>query len=182
MKKGYCKRMYCSLTRRRSQASIQLLYVGFFIFLLDQLTKWLVYAYVPMVDAFPYTYPYGGIGVFQNWSGIEFSINQMTNKGAAWGVLGAYQMPLILIRMGLITALVIYLFYFNLYKSWEIPLLFIIAGALGNVMDYFIYGHVIDMFHFVLWGYDFPIFNIADSAITIGVFALFILSWRKNPT
>ena len=38
-----------------------------------------------------------------------------------------------------------------------------------------------DMLHFVLWGYDFPVFNVADSAIFLGICALFIMSWLEDP-
>jgi signal peptidase II len=128
------------------------------------------------MDASAYWYPYGGIGIFKNLWGIEFSINHMTNKGAAWGLFGHYQLPLLIFRMGLIGGLGVYLFCFNRRFSWQIPLMLILAGAIGNVLDYFLYGHVVDMLHFVLWGYDFPVFNLADSAITIGISSLFLLS------
>lgn len=164
----------------RARISFSLLLIGILVLGLDQLTKGLVYAYLPVIDSSFYWYPYGGIGIFKNFAGIEFSINHMTNTGAAWGVLGNYQLILIILRIGLILGLFVYLFKFNEHTSWRLPLIFIIAGALGNVIDFFIYGHVIDMFHFVLWGYDFPVFNLADSAISIGIISLFILSFMKE--
>lgn len=82
--------------------------------------------------------------------------------------------------MGLIAGLCVYLFCFNRDSSWQIPLILIIAGAVGNVADFFLYGHVVDMLHFVFWGYDFPIFNVADSAISIGIGLLFVISWFKD--
>lgn len=151
--------------------------LAIFVLILDQLTKYLVYHHIPPMEHFSYHYPYGGIGVFENFLGIEFSITHMTNKGAAWGVLGNYQLPLVILRFALIIGTLIYVYFFNTHRSWQIPLFLIIAGAIGNVIDYFNYGHVVDMFHFVLWGYDFPVFNIADSAISIGIAWLIILSW-----
>ncbi len=156
------------------------LWIGFIVLLVDQLTKGFVYAYLPVIDSALYWYPYGGIGVFRNFGGIEFSINHMTNTGAAWGVLGNYQLPLIILRIGLIVGLAIYLFSFNRHSSWQLPLILVITGAIGNVLDFFIYGHVVDMFHFVFWGYDFPVFNVADSAISIGIVSLFFLSWFEK--
>ncbi|HEV8051441.1 MAG TPA: signal peptidase II, partial [Parachlamydiaceae bacterium] len=97
-----------------------------------------------------------------------------------WGVLAEYQVPLLYLRIVLITILVIYAFFFNKHANRSIPLALIIAGAAGNVVDYFIYGHVVDMLHFVLWGYDFPVFNIADSAIFIGVTSLLVMSCLEN--
>ncbi len=165
---------------RGRNISYSLMGIGLIILLLDQLMKGLVYAYLPVIDSTLYWYPYGGIGIFKNVGGIEFSINHMTNSGAAWGVLGNYQLPLIFLRIALITGLCIYLFFINRDFSWQLPLILIIAGAFGNVLDFFIYGHVVDMLHFVLWGYEFPIFNLADSAISIGIASVFFLSWFKR--
>lgn len=114
-------------------------------------------------------YPYGGVGVFKNFFGIEFSLSHQINHGAAWGVLADYQVPLLYLRIALISLLFFYALFLNKHPERNIPLALIIAGATGNVIDYFVYGHVVDMFHFVLWGYDFPVFNLADSAIFIGV-------------
>lgn len=159
------------------KVSYTLVLLAFFVLIVDQLTKYLVYHYIAPMEHFSYHYPYGGIPVFKDFFGIEFSITHMTNKGAAWGVLGNYQLPLVILRFGLIIGTLIYVFFFNKHRSWQIPLFLIIAGAIGNVMDYFTYGHVVDMFHFVFWGYDFPVFNVADSAISIGIIWLIILSW-----
>lgn len=168
-----------STTSQEAKLSISLVWIGLFILLIDQVTKGLVYAYLPVLDSSLHWYPYGGIGVFKDFIGLEFSINHMTNTGAAWGVLGNYQLPLIILRIGLIIGLCYYLACCNRETSWQIPLVLVIAGALGNVLDFFVYGHVVDMFHFVLWGYDFPVFNVADSAISIGIALLFLLSWLK---
>lgn len=164
------------MTASPCKVSYGLLCLGLLILLFDQLSKGLVFAYLPLIDHSQYWYPYGGIGVFQNIGGIEFSINHITNAGAAWGIMGNHPLPLIILRILLIAALSLYLIYFNHRRSWQIPLVLIIAGAIGNVFDFFIYGHVVDMLHFVIWGYDFPIFNLADSAISIGIGALFFLS------
>jgi signal peptidase II len=132
------------------------------------------------MDYFYYEYPYGGIGLFKNFFGIELSISHATNTGAAWGILGNHPLILITLRLLLIGGLSIYTFFYNEQKSWQPFLALILAGAIGNVIDFMFYGHVIDMIHLVMWGYDFPVFNIADSAITLAVFALFILS-LMNP-
>lgn len=155
----------------------KVLIFGLVILLIDQLTKYLTNQFIPLIDQASYLYPYGGIGIFKDWLGVDFSLNYITNKGAAWGILGHYQFPLVLLRIGLIIGLGYYLFYVNPHSNWRWPLMAIIMGALGNVLDFFIYGHVVDMLHFVLWGYEFPIFNIADSAISIGIGILFLLSW-----
>lgn len=170
----------CEMFTQKNRLGSQILWMGFAVLFLDQLSKFIVYSFIPLMDASAYWYPYGGIGIFKNLWGIEFSINHMTNKGAAWGLFGHYQLPLLIFRTGLIGALGVYLFRFNRHSSWQIPLVLILAGATGNVLDFFLYGHVVDMFHFVLWGYDFPVFNLADSAITIGISSLFLLSWIEK--
>lgn len=165
---------------KAAKISIYTLLLALTILLLDQGSKFIVQKFIPLIDESYYVYPYGGIPVFKNFIGIEFSINHITNKGAAWGLFGGYQLILVLLRIVLIIWGIIYLFFYNQHRSWQIPILMILAGAIGNVIDFFMYGHVIDMFHVVLWGYDFPVFNIADSAITIGIGSLILLSWFES--
>ena len=151
----------------RKMFIISLLF-GLFILGLDICTKYWVQAHIPLVD-WQTSYPYDGIGVFKDFFGVEFSIVHVTNHGAAWGTLEDYQIPLVLLRIVLIIGMAIYLLRYNHRRSWVFPLTLILFGAIGNVVDYFIYGKVIDMFYFVLWGYRYPVFNIADSAVTLGV-------------
>ncbi len=89
------------------KVSYLVLLMGILILFLDQLTKFLTYRYIPGIEYASYGYPYGGIGVFYHFLGIDFSINYLTNKGAAWGVLGNYQLPLVFVRMGMIAAMTI---------------------------------------------------------------------------
>lgn len=163
-----------------TKISWKLLILGLLIIGLDQGIKKLTVESIPLINSHYYFYPYNGIGIFKNFLGIEFSINQMTNTGAAWGVLGDYPLPLLTLRTLLILSLLLYLIFFNKKKSLQVPLVLVTAGALSNVFDFFVYGHVIDMFHFVLWHYDFPVFNLADSMISIGIFWLFFLSWKTS--
>lgn len=152
------------------------LLIGLIILTADAVTKWLTQMYIPLMDhRFP-VYPYGGIGIFKNILGIEFSISYLQNTGAAWGQFSNYQLPLLILRFVFIAGLLAYLFFVNKHPNRQIPLILIITGAIGNVIDYFLYGHVIDMFHFILWGYDFPVFNVADAAISIGIIWLLLTS------
>ncbi len=151
-----------------------LLTIGVSFLFLDGLTKYLVHSHLPIYGL--NLYPYGGIGVFQNLFGIECSIVHTVNTGAAWSFFSGYQIPLLILRVGLIGGM----FYYLIYKDRSIPLVLIISGALGNVIDYLFYGHVVDMIHFVFWGYHYPIFNIADSAIFIGVSWLLLRSKKLS--
>lgn len=146
-------------------ASVLFVMVLFF----DQLSKWLTDHYLPMMNQSAPFYPYGGIGVFDNVLGIEFSISHLTNFGAAWGAFADFQVYLLALRIILIVALAYYTLLLNTQSGWVYPLALVMAGAIGNVIDYFMYGHVVDMIHFIFWGYDYPVFNLADSAVFIGV-------------
>jgi signal peptidase II len=152
------------------------LFLASVLLMADLISKYYVDKNIPMMNKFYHTYPYGGIGVFKNFLGIEFSITHLTNKGAAWGIFSEYQSSLIVLRVILIAALIFYLAFINKNKEWEIPLVFITVGALGNVIDFFIYGQVVDMFHFNFWTYSFAVFNIADSCVTIGIIWIFLVS------
>lgn len=154
--------------------------LGLGIIFFDQLSKAVTFYFLPVIHSQAYIYPYGGVGIFKNFLGIEFSLNHMTNFGAAWGAFGDYQLALLVFRIVLIAFLIVYLVRFNKEKSWQIPLVLVISGAIGNVIDYFIYGHVIDMFHFIFWGLDYPVFNLADAAISIGIGWLFLMSFFKK--
>lgn len=148
--------------------------IGFFVLLIDLVTKFYTQLKIPLM--YGNYYPYRGISVFKNFFGIEFSIVHATNKGAAWGMFADFQGYLICLRILLIAGLLIYLFFYNKNSRTAIPLALISFGAFGNILDYFFYGHVIDMLHFILWGYDFPVFNVADSAICIGIAGLLFAS------
>ena len=152
-------------------------FVGLLILALDLATKYWTQSHLPHLYSTEPIYPYGGIPIFQNFLGIEFSWVYTTNKGAAWGLGAEYQMALMVARIVLVTALAFYAIFVNKKKIFAWGLTLVIAGALGNIFDYFIYGHVVDMFHFNLWGYNFPVFNIADTSITFGIIWLLFASY-----
>ena len=121
-------------------------------------------------------YTKGPIVLFDRLLGIKGSISLAYNKGAAWGLFANYQIPLLIVRMATICWLVGYLFFKESRRMHQWALMLISVGAIGNVLDFFIYGYVIDFIDLNLWGYDFPLFNVADALITVGICLLFILS------
>ncbi|GAB4226846.1 MAG: hypothetical protein Tsb0021_03170 [Chlamydiales bacterium] len=153
----------------------------FAILFLDTLTKAFVVQWIPEASSYAIWYPYNGIGMIKDFFGIQFSIVNIANTGAAWGSFPEYQEQLLYTRIGLIIGMFGYLYFYLKNPLGEIPLMMVIAGAIGNVIDTFLYGHVIDMLYFVFWGYHFPAFNVADSAICIGIFWLLFTSWRIVP-
>lgn len=137
---------------------------------IDWISKYWIQTHLPLHWQIP---------VF-SWGGVNFLITYATNKGAAWGMLSQYQTYLFAFRIALVTGLIIYTLFYNNNPAWRWPFVLIIAGAVGNIIDFIAYGHVIDMLQFFFWGYAYPVFNIADSSIFIGVAWLFLLSWKKR--
>lgn len=153
-----------------------LIALGMGVLFLDFWTKAYIFNFFPFSEYTPGLYPYGGIEVFRNFFGIECSLSLAINRGAAWGVFSQFQTVLLYLRIVVVLGMILYLIFFNSKKSAELPFVLIITGAIGNILDYFLYGFVIDFIHFKFWGYDFPVFNIADSAISLGVAWLFIIA------
>jgi signal peptidase II len=146
--------------------------IAAFLFIVDFGLKAYIHHNIPTINASNPAYPYGGIAVFHNWHGIDFSIVHVINKGAAWGFFASLQEYLLYARVAIIGGLLTYLIFVSASSYRKFSLLLIATGALGNVIDYFVYGHVVDMFYFVFWGYSYPVFNIADSAIFLGIMLL----------
>ncbi|MBI2742677.1 MAG: signal peptidase II [Chlamydiales bacterium] len=158
--------------------SLLLFLASLLILASDFFLKSYAHHFLPMMGWGSELYPYGGVAVFENWAGIDFSINHVLNKGAAWGMLSNFHQYLFYARLLIVGGMIVYFFLFAVSKQ-RLPLVLIISGALGNILDHLIYGYVIDMFHFRFWGHSFPVFNIADSAIFCGIAWLMIHSLIK---
>jgi len=160
--------------------ALQLLLVALPIFCIDYVTKALTSFFIQPIEYASSVFPFGGISIFQNFFGIDFCLNNVGNRGAAWGVFGSMQEGLLIFRIIVIFGLLGYLIFSPKSKPHHFPLTMVVIGALGNVIDYFTYGYVIDMFHFTFWGYSYPVFNIADSAIFCGVVWMLLQSMRHK--
>jgi len=109
-----------------------------------------------------------------------FYITYVKNTGAAWSILSGKQLFLILVSLLVIIVLFIYLYKKKTYTKLEvIGYSLLISGAVGNLIDRVVYGYVIDYLNFYIFNYNFPVFNIADTCIVIGIMILFISSWRE---
>lgn len=109
-----------------------------------------------------------------------FYITYVKNTGAAWSILSGKQLFLIIFSIIIILMLIIYLFKKKEYSNFEIiGYSLLLSGAIGNLVDRVVYGYVIDYLNFYIFNYNFPIFNIADCCIVIGIMLLFIDTWRK---
>lgn len=137
------------------------------IFALDQLIKAVVENGIPL---------YGSIPVIRGF----FSITHVRNTGAAFGLFAGDIGPFRTLFFVTITigAIILIFFVFRRIKGNRalapLSLAMILAGAMGNLVDRIRWGYVIDFLDFYWREYHWPAFNIADSAITVGVFLLFI--------
>lgn len=150
------------------------------ILALDFLSKGMINFYIQPIQHAPNFFPFGGVSVFQNFFGIDFCIHHVTNRGAAWGIGSGLQDLLLIVRIAVVVGLIAYLRLSPKAREYRFPLAMIVAGGLGNILDYFIYGHVIDMFHLFFWGYSYPVFNIADASIFLGIVWLLVHSFMRR--
>ncbi len=109
-----------------------------------------------------------------------FNITYAENTGAAFSILEGKRVYFIVITLVVITALIFYFVKEKPKGIEKICLILIIAGAIGNLIDRIIHGYVTDFLNFNIFGYDFPIFNIADSYITVGAILLIIIELLKG--
>jgi len=163
------------------RSGLKLFFLVLAILAIDFVSKGMIHSYILPIELAPSFFPFGGISVFRDFFGIDFCIHHVTNRGAAWGIGSGVQDLLLLVRIGVVIGLVMYLLRSFKGRQHRYPLAMIVAGGLGNIIDYFIYGRVIDMFHLVFWGYSYPVFNVADASICLGiVWLLFHSILRKN--
>ncbi|MFD1204080.1 MULTISPECIES: signal peptidase II [Sporosarcina] len=134
------------------------------LILLDQLTKWLVVHNMNLGERIPIVDPY-------------LALLSHRNKGAAWGMLEG-QMWLFYVVTVLVVAGIIYFFHKEAKGSplLGVSLMFLLGGAIGNFIDRLFRKEVVDFIDVLIpvVDYDFPIFNVADAALTVGV-ALIII-------
>lgn len=103
-----------------------------------------------------------------------FYITYAENTGAAFSILKGQRWFFVIMALIVCVVITFYIIKYKPKKLEKISLQLILAGAIGNVIDRLVYGYVIDFFDFYIFGYDFPVFNIADSCITIGAVLLII--------
>lgn len=128
---------------------------------MDQVTKWIVVKEMYLGESIPVM------------EGI-FYLTSHRNAGAAFGILQNQRWFFIVITILVVVGIIYYLLQLKGEKklmSWALGL--ILGGALGNFADRLLYGEVVDFLDVKIvlgtFYYDFPIFNVADCALVIGV-------------
>lgn len=150
------------------------------LFIADQATKWWAQDSLPHISLYPPKYPYGGISIFYDFLGVNFSLVFATNKGAAWGLFSSYPYLLLAFRSFFVSVLAAYFFLGKIPPPYRWGSLLLFSGAFSNIFDVFWYGSVIDMLKFDLWGYEYPVFNLADAAIFIGISLIILRHYAQR--
>ena len=136
---------------------------------LDQLTKFLIVAAFDLYQVQPII------------PGL-FNLVYVTNKGAAFSMLASVDSPLRhYFFVGVNSIAFVALTYAAMkmaghHRLYRVSLAMIAAGAVGNLIDRLRFGAVVDFLDFYLGTYHWPAFNVADSAICVGVAIMFILN------
>lgn len=133
--------------------------LSFIIVLIDQVSKYLTQAYVDL-------------GQQIEWIPGLLSVTHIHNTGAAWSILEGQMWFFYIVTVIVVVMIIYYMQQMKDQPLLKTGLAFILGGALGNFIDRLLHQYVIDMIQ--LDFIDFPIFNLADTALTIGVILLFI--------
>ena len=127
--------------------------------ILDQILKILVNNYLN-----------DSINIINNF----FKLNYVRNTGASWGILSGNKILLIIISIIILCVLIYFIKNFKKNTRNIIAFSLLIGGILGNLIDRICYGYVIDYLDFNIFGYNYPVFNLADTFIVIGVILLIV--------
>jgi signal peptidase II len=134
------------------------------VILIDQVTKWIIVKEM---------YYGQSITVIENF----LYITSHRNRGAAWGILQGQMWFFYLITVVVVVGLIIYIQKLKKQDKWfGIALALMLGGAIGNFIDRVVRKEVVDFVNTYIFTYDFPIFNVADSALVVGVIIMFIMT------
>lgn len=151
---------------RVTTARVLFFAVAVIVFVVDRVTKTLVAAQIPFGTEVPVI-------------GHLVGITNVRNSGAAFGIAPAGAWLFLIASVLVAIGLVVYVAR-NPGSPWNDGVLgLILGGTVGNGFDRIVYGTVTDFVNFHFW----PVFNVADSAISVGVVLLIATYlFRKNPS
>lgn len=154
---------------------IRLILVSGIVVLADQVTKKIIMSSLAVHDV---------IKVIPGF----FNITHVLNPGGAFGFF-ATQSDMVrkLVFLVLSSAVALFILWFysrvartHVFLSWGLALIF--GGAIGNLIDRFLYGHVVDFLDFYIGMAHWPAFNVADTAISVGMAILiYHVMFKKMP-
>ncbi|TXC92033.1 lipoprotein signal peptidase [Metabacillus litoralis] len=132
------------------------------IIAIDQVTKWYIVKNLELGE---------NITIIENF----LYITSHRNKGAAWGILQGQMWFFYIVTAVVIVGIIYYIQkYTKENKVMGVALGLMLGGAIGNFIDRIFLKEVVDFINTYIFSYDFPIFNVADSALCVGVILLFI--------
>ena len=145
--------------------------LAFAVIVADHLTKWWISSTLDFQQAIP-VLPF-------------FSLVRVHNTGAAFSFLADASgwQRWFFIGVGILATVIIVRLLKNHGHEPRLafPLALVLGGALGNVIDRVVLGHVVDFLYFHYHSFAWPAFNVADSAITVGAALLIWDSLRGKP-
>lgn len=136
---------------------------------LDQLSKIMIGIWLSVGES---------IVVIKNFFAIHF----IENYGAAWSLFDNKVGLLILFSLFALVIVVRYMYNFKLNERNTLAFGLMIGGIFGNLIDRVFLGYVRDFLSFKIFSYHYPIFNIADTAIVVGVFLLIVAILKGEDT
>lgn len=135
--------------------------IAVFILILDQVSKSLIEIYFKLHES---------ITLIPNF----FAITSVHNTGGAWSIFSNQSYFFIILSVIALVILIRFMFHFKNNLRNNIAFACTVAGIMSNLADRVFLGYVRDFLDFTIFGYDYPIFNIADIAIVVGVLLLVI--------
>lgn len=137
------------------------------VFGLDQWTKRLVAEKMVLGESIP---------LIDGW----LYLTSHRNAGAAFGILQGQRWLFVAVTVSVVGVIVYTLWRMRRERAlcWSLGL--ILGGAVGNLLDRIRYGEVVDFIDVRIFGYHYPIFNVADSAVVIGGLLLAVTLWRSG--
>jgi len=136
--------------------------IALFVIAIDQISKWLIVKNMELGMSIP---------IIDN----VLYITSHRNRGAAWGILENKMWFFYIITVVFVVFIVMYMKkYAQTDKLLGISLGLILGGAIGNFIDRVFRQEVVDFIHVYIFSYNYPVFNVADSALCIGVVLIII--------
>jgi signal peptidase II len=141
------------------------------VIVFDQLTKWLISSWLSLYETVE-VIPYFNLTLAHN-TGAAFSFLAQAGGWQRWFFVG--------LALVISTGLIIWLRKVKDNNLESLSISLILGGAIGNVIDRFLLGYVVDFLDVYYGNYHWPAFNIADSAIVVGAVLLILDSFKSKP-
>jgi signal peptidase II len=141
--------------------------VAVIVYGLDQLTKFLILQNIPLGESWSFSPTVARV----------FQLTFITNTGAAFGMFPQLGTVFMVVAIVVIVAILFFHHHLPTEKGWiRLSLGLQLGGAMGNLTDRILYGYVVDFVDIGFW----PIFNLADLSIVVGVAILAYHLWDEE--